>query len=1512
MRTIIYSSLRIAFLICLAFQMNGQTLQTNSIIEPTCTDSNIGEIVVELVGSAEDTVEFVLNAFPQGQPSFVQRDVTALKTITYSGLAEGNYFINVFFPGTIINIAPPISITLDINEPVIMVPGTPITVCSNDGPQDLLPLVSVDETLFPGGTFSFSGTGVSGNFFDPDAQNGFENVTVTYDLGVCSVTNTIIFDIEPAPVVIPFPTTICEDNGLVDLSTLVTANIPGGAFVFSGPGVTGFSFDPTGLIGPNTITSIYTLNNCTVTETFDITVQALPVLTLSATTICDNGGVVDLTTLVSSSIPGGTFQFMGPGVTGTSFDPTGLVGAQNIAVQWNNTICVQTGVLVITVEEVPVLTLTPTTPLCEDAGSQDLNAMVSAAPGGGVFSFSGSGVIGTNFDPAGLGGTAVSIDVTYVLGTCSVTQPMVIDVDELPVLTLNPTSPLCETAGSQDLLTMITPNPVGGILTFVGSGVSGTNFDPVGLGGTTVNIDVNYSLGSCIVTDVLALVIESTPTLTLTPTTPLCANAGLQNLLTMVSANPLGGTFSFSGTGVSGNNFDPFGLSGPINIDVTYVIGSCSVTETMVIDVEPTPILTLTPVTPVCDADSPYDLLTMVSADLAGGVFSFSGPGVSGNSFDPMGQSGMVNIVVTYQLGVCTVNEIMIIDVEQAPVLTLTPVTPLCVNAGPQDISLWATANPAGGVFTFSGPGVTGTTFDPVGLNGFIGINVEYSLGACTITDIMTVDVQAIPTVTLNPPAAICNDSGLLNLLALVSVNPTGGTLTFSGAGVIGTDFNPSGLVGLIDIQVTYTLSTCTRIDTLQLNLNDAATVNAGADQVVCETDDVLLSGTIGGGAVSGIWTSTGTGLFDNNTNLNAIYTPSTADRVLGSVILTLITNDPDGTGPCSVQSSSLTVIFNPAAVVNAGVDQTICGGDDVIVSGVVSGVATNPMWTSLGGGVFNDPSSLNTTYIPDATDIVAGAVRLILTTDDPDGPGGCPAGTDTLDIIINTPPTVDAGADQFLPAGNTVNLAGAFGGSASSAIWSSNGTGIFDDITSLNAIYTPSAADIIAGSVILILTTNDPDGAGPCTAQSDLMTAVIITGNTVIAGADQQLCEGENVFLNAVVACIANGTTWTTTGTGTFADEDALSTFYVPSAADVAADSILMILSIDDPATSLGCVPTADTLVVRINPTPIADAGTDVTICQGDATQLSGSGGFTYLWSPAAGLDDATSQNPMASPASRTTYNLVVTDAVGCTDTAMVTVDVIITVPPIAVVNPINICQDFVAPRLMATGTNLIWYTDAALTNAVATGPEYQPGPGELDVTTVGSTIFFVTQDVGCGPSAPAQQVVNVFDRNDPICSTLCPVVDFTTTVTDVICFGDNTGVINLTNILGVGGSSAILEILVDGVVIAQTDQNQFTIPDLTAGDYDITVQQTGVCTNLFTTTVTVNEPAQALQASLIDPVISLSDQATGSFTVVVETASGTPPFEVSISLTIPAFPPQSIFIDFTATTLNNVSTLR
>ncbi|MBL7941499.1 MAG: hypothetical protein JNM00_01975, partial [Flavobacteriales bacterium] len=68
-----------------------------------------------------------------------------------------------------------------------------------------------------------------------------------------------------------------------------------------------------------------------------------------------------------------------------------------------------------------------------------------------------------------------------------------------------------------------------------------------------------------------------------------------------------------------------------------------------------------------------------------------------------------------------------------------------------------------------------------------------------------------------------------------------------------------------------------------------------------------------------------------------------------------------------------------------------------------------------------------------------------------------------------------------------------------------------------------------------------------------------------------------------------------------------------------------------------------------------------DATICPGQSSGLSASGGATYAWSPSSSLDDASSASPIATPASTTTYEVEITFDNGCTVTEEVTVEVLL-----------------------------------------------------------------------------------------------------------------------------------------------------------------------------------------------------------------------------------------------------------
>lgn len=91
-------------------------------------------------------------------------------------------------------------------------------------------------------------------------------------------------------------------------------------------------------------------------------------------------------------------------------------------------------------------------------------------------------------------------------------------------------------------------------------------------------------------------------------------------------------------------------------------------------------------------------------------------------------------------------------------------------------------------------------------------------------------------------------------------------------------------------------------------------------------------------------------------------------------------------------------------------------------------------------------------------------------------------------------------------------------------------------------------------------------------------------------------------------------------------------------------------------------CGTVSDSETFSISPTVLANAGIDVTLCQGESIQLNaaasgGVPGYTYQWAPAAGLSSTSIANPVATPSLTTTYVLTVRDNQDCPKTDQVTV---------------------------------------------------------------------------------------------------------------------------------------------------------------------------------------------------------------------------------------------------------------
>lgn len=340
----------------------------------------------------------------------------------------------------------------------VVCPASPIsfstapTLCDNGTPYTLV------QGSPAGGTYS--GTGVSAGVFSPSAGTQ----TITYDMTDpygCAHSSNYTITVNTAPVVsqsaIP---AVCDNAGTI----VLTGGSPAGG-TYSGIGVSGGDFDPAA--GTQTITYTYTdANGCSNSDMESITVNTAPSVSQSAiAAVCNNSGMLALT---GGSPAGGTYS--GTGVSGSDFDPT--AGTQTITYTFTDANgCMDDASTTITVNDAPVVTQDPISAVCSNSG---MLALTGGSPAGGAYS--GTGVAGTDFDPAS--GTQ-TITYTFTDGNgCAEGASTTITVNDAPTVAF--TSPVSNMCLNHAPLTLSGGTPAGG--TYSGTGVSGGNFNPVTAG----------------------------------------------------------------------------------------------------------------------------------------------------------------------------------------------------------------------------------------------------------------------------------------------------------------------------------------------------------------------------------------------------------------------------------------------------------------------------------------------------------------------------------------------------------------------------------------------------------------------------------------------------------------------------------------------------------------------------------------------------------------------------------------------------------------------------------------------------------------------------------------------------------------------------------------------------------------------------------------------------------------------------------------------------------------------
>jgi gliding motility-associated-like protein len=903
---------------------------------------------------------------------------------------------------------------------------------------------------------AWTGPGMTGNSFDP-ATAGVGTHTITYTIAnPCGDQQTTTITVNPDQDATITPVgPFCES----DPAVVLTAVDGGGAW--TGPGMTGNSFDPA-TAGPGTHTITYTIANpCGDQQTTTITVNPDQDATITPVgPYCISDPAVVLT-----AVDGGG-AWTGPGMTGNSFDPaTAGVGTHTITYTIANP-CGDQQTTTITVNPNQDATITPVGPYCES----DPAVVLTAVDGGGTWT--GPGMTGNSFDPATAGPGTHTITYT-IANPCGDQQTTTITVNPDQDATITPVGPFCES----DPAVVLTAVDGGG--TWTGPGMTGNSFDPAtaSVGTHTITYTIANPCGDQQTT---TITVDPDQDATITPAGPFCLGDP-SSILTAVDA---GGVWT--GPGMTGNSFDPATAGVGVHT-ITYTLANpCGDQQTTTITVNTNFDATITPSGPYC-ANDPAVVLTAVD-----GGGTWTGPGMTGNSFDPA-TAGVGTHTITYTIaGSCGDQQTTTITVDPNQDATITPVGPYCES----DPAVVLTAVDGGGAWT--GPGMTGNSFDPATAGPGVHTITYTIANPCGDQQTTTITVNPDQDATITPSGPYCESDPSVNL---VGADPNG---TWSGTGItdpVNGTFDPA-TAGVGVHTVTYTIANpCgdQQTTTITVNPNQDATITPAGP--FCLGDAAV---NLVGADPNGTWS--GTGITDP---VNGTFDPATAGVGVHTVTYTIA-------NPCGDQQTI-------QIAVNSNFDATItpvgpyCESDPSVN---LTAVDIGGSWT--GTGITD---AVNGTFDPATAGVGTHTVTYTI-------PGSCgDQQTTTIDVLQDMDATITPPA-AFCPGDPALNLTAADPGGT----WS--GTGITDPV---NGTFDPAVAGVGVHTITYTI-------AGQCGDQQTVQITINAQLDATITPVGPYCESDPSVNLTAV----DGGGTWTGTGI-----TDAVNGTFDPATAGVGTHTV-------------------------------------------------------------------------------------------------------------------------------------------------------------------------------------------------------------------------------------------------------------------------------------------------------------------------------------------------------------------
>ncbi|MCB0639410.1 MAG: hypothetical protein KDC54_22445, partial [Lewinella sp.] len=657
----------------------------------------------------------------------------------------------------------------------------------------------------------------------------------------------------------------------------------------------------------------------------------------------------------TTDTPGGTPDWSGPGITNASagtFNPAVAgTGTHTITLEYTIGDCPYTATLDITINNTPTADfMVNPTQVCIGQ-SATVTYTGSAGPGATydwVFGIDANADPGNGPGPHDVywsttGTKTITLTVTEN-GCTSEVYSETIEVDQELL------APVISCAGSTTTSVSFSwtdvPDAAGytvSVLTGQSGTQSGNTYTVTGLmPGEAVTIEVTgISTGFCgAVAAQFTCSAEPCPayTIDITPVADICLTAGASPVT--LNANVTGGAGSgaltWSGTGVTGNQFNPITAgAGTHTITATYTEGPC--VETEIIDITvialPTSTFTVMPDT-VCTGEAVTVMYTG-DADVNTATFNWT---FNGGMASPTTGPGPISVTwagagnrvisLTVQENGCTslpsTDTVTVVAPLAAPVIN-------CTSSTSSITFSWAAIPGADtyAVNVVSGPAGTldlnALTYTVTGLNSGDEVTIDVTAisddSPCpdpvTTATCVAEDCPTDVVIAIDPVADICLDANTatIDLNATVTGGNGGGTLTWSGTGVTDMQngiFDPQVAgEGTFTINANYQEGNCTYNNSATIDVFPIPTSDFVADLLVCQGDTVTVSYTgSASGAATFDWTFTNGVVVTDNGSEQVVTWPTAGDQTI-----TLAVTENGCTSADSTQTVTVNAPLAPPAI---------------------------------------------------------------------------------------------------------------------------------------------------------------------------------------------------------------------------------------------------------------------------------------------------------------------------------------------------------------------------------------------------------------------------------------------------------------------------------------------------------------------------------------------------------------------------------------------------------------------